>query len=509
MGLPQGLEVVLFGGLETVSWRGMALPFRLVQNGVTTACDLNVAPEVFLPFQANGGGGGNQFDLMLPQSHVAGFQYTFQVAFPQLGNQFNVATTNAIAMVVGPRPGGGSMATSVSQHGITWEFAQPVRTGMFVNGDHWVVGPVDIVRITPESRSGSRVRHGAMINPDPTTKELGYDSSSAGRWYRTGLNVALDVDGSRPLRLMPGQSLVSSDTVAASSARPQLRTAAILTCLAASAPAGAFRPPYCGADKTLSWNESQIQWGALQSLPRVSGAPTFANLEAAFSRVWLDHQAGWIGRDLHPSDNMPEYGREIALTVGQAALLLNTDATIAEKRQLAICFIQLGIDLHGIARAGGAWYPDGGHASGRKAPILIAGALLNDAAMLATGRQGPVFGEDGQTFVVQETSPGVINGGHGGYTSADLGLAEWGFKHRVDRSRDMRVWSNSYRLCCTANGWVAQLLAIRAMGLRPAWNHQVLFDYMDRYMRIETVGSWTRSFDGWAERMWDAYRPNT
>src|SRR3954463_3668709 len=37
----------------------------------------------------------------------------------------------------------------VSQYGITWTFDKPAKTGQFITGDWWVVGPVTIVNITP------------------------------------------------------------------------------------------------------------------------------------------------------------------------------------------------------------------------------------------------------------------------------------------------------------------------------------------------------------------------
>ncbi|HEB51908.1 MAG TPA: hypothetical protein ENI87_01505, partial [bacterium] len=37
----------------------------------------------------------------------------------------------------------------VDRHGITWTFSRPARCGRFVNGDWWVVGPIEIAAITP------------------------------------------------------------------------------------------------------------------------------------------------------------------------------------------------------------------------------------------------------------------------------------------------------------------------------------------------------------------------
>ena len=49
------------------------------------------------------------------------------------------------------------LASSVSQYGITWTFAQPVRTGKFINGDWYVVGPVTVAKIDPAPRYGKEV----------------------------------------------------------------------------------------------------------------------------------------------------------------------------------------------------------------------------------------------------------------------------------------------------------------------------------------------------------------
>ena len=40
-------------------------------------------------------------------------------------------------------------------------------------------------------------------------------------------------------------------------------------------------------------------------------------------------------------------------------------------------FVQLGIDLHGLANIGKHWFSDGGHFTGRKWPILFASIVLD------------------------------------------------------------------------------------------------------------------------------------
>jgi hypothetical protein len=46
---------------------------------------------------------------------------------------------------------------SISEYGITWTFEKPARSGQFVNGDWYVVGPVTVVKIDPAPRFGNEV----------------------------------------------------------------------------------------------------------------------------------------------------------------------------------------------------------------------------------------------------------------------------------------------------------------------------------------------------------------
>ncbi|MCG3136287.1 MAG: hypothetical protein HJJLKODD_00113 [Phycisphaerae bacterium] len=96
-----------------------------------------------------------------------------------------------------------------------------------------------------------------------------------------------------------------------------------------------------------------------------------------------------------------------------------------------------------------------------------------------------------------------------GYQNEQNGLAEWGIRHWTIPQMDNPSWYASYRQCCTALAWNGELLAARALGLMPAWNHPAVFDYMDRYME-ETAADglypgW-RSWTVFLEEMWDTYR---
>lgn len=425
----------------------------------------------------------------------------------------------------GDREGLAARADRVERHGITWRFDQEYVVGTFANGDPWVLGPVRILAITPRTvEVDGRVLHGSMIDPDPSSMLQGYDSAmyddQARERYRDDLNRAWGVDAEHPLVLAAPGSLVSAISRTERGVTPTLQTAAVLTCVAAVPAPDAFRPPFAGHDKQIAYREAGLDYGVLQQLRPAEGAPAIDTVAAAFERVWLDHAPEWPVRYLHPLDNMPDYGREIAATVGTGALLLNSDLSNERKRLLLVRMVQLGIDLHGQLRAGGHWPGRGGHGHGRKLPILLAGAVLHDARMLAVGRDfvsaprpdaptGQFFGEDGQTFFVTATAPGVWNGGHGGYTKEHDGLPEWGFAHVDEPQHDRAGWEdNPYRRCCTANGWVGEALAARMMGLQEAWNHPAFFAYMDRYLQVVPSERWHRAWVPWHAAMWDTYRAN-
>jgi len=457
-------------------------------------------------------------------------------------------------------------AKSVSQFGITWTFDKEYQVGQFANGDYWVIGPVNIISInppsieingtttvdgfTPGSGPGAKIRimNGSMINPSPEKGALqGYDNEMYqwhpsgriyGGHYDSSLNVALNVSKANQLTVSPGSSLVSTISLE-KGYRPQLKTAAILTVLASPAPKGSFRPPYSGSDKTVKFNQNGLKYNLLKKLAKVSSTPELSSVERYFERPWVDHVPNWVGRYCHPAENMPDYGREMATQIGEAALMLHLDLTNEQKETLLIRYVQLGIDLFGIIKDGGKdnWLPNGGHTQGRKWPIMFAGFILDVAEMKKIGKKSGdylylnghgldnfppdyiQFNEDGQTFYVSQDD---VDRTHGEkwkldhrnvkkgqtlmYETSDIGMPEWGIHHTKVPFQDNKHWNAIYRRCCTANSYGGFVLAALIMELRSEWNHNALFDYMDRYMSIEEKGQWTRQRSRFVEDMWDKYR---
>jgi hypothetical protein len=450
----------------------------------------------------------------------------------------------------------------VTRFGITWEFDRNYTVGQFANGDNWIVGPVNIIGIVPPSIiKDGRVMNGSMVNPSSRLGgKQGYDSAMYGIYsrpehYDPNLNVARPQDRElsrlNPLVLLPNSSLVSTISISETGHRPQIQTAAILTVLDAPASEESFRPPYCGSDKTVKFSKNQLNYSLLENLKPAPGIPGLATVERYFERPWLDHVPNWIGRYIHPAENMPDYGREMATRIGDGALMLHLNFTNQEKETLLVRFVQLGIDLYGIIQDGGKdnWANNGGHSGGRKWPILFAGLLLNDEDMKNIGARsgdylysegyGPGnlpqdyvhFGEDDQTFYISDNDiyeppyqehvayNGFTFYGHGKgdkkrdyleYFEHHKGMPEWGIVHATNRNEDGLDWDTAYRHWCSANSWGGFVLAAHIMGVNELWGHNALFDYMDRFMQVqaktEGANSVLRQCSRFTASMWDAYR---
>jgi hypothetical protein len=425
-----------------------------------------------------------------------------------------------------------STTTSLTQYGITWTFSDQVEYGQYVNGDYWVVGPVEVIGISPQTyRSGGVTRNGSMINPVPrTTPRQGYDSRQS--QYGDSLNVAIGVSSSDPLTVQPNESLVSSISLDGST-KTVLRSAAVLTVVSETPPAGSFRPPYSGNEKPL-YNESELRYDRLLNLPRPGSEPSLAEVAGYFERPWIDHVPYASGSQFHPSENMPWYGRDMSHQIGVASLMLHLNYSDQDKRDLLVNFVQLGIDLFFVADSSSLspWSPDGGHASGRKWPIIFAGLMLDESRMQSIGpgdgTGSELFGEDAQTFYVEPEDidytqnnpswdPDSRADTEQPYTSAHLRMPEWGIRHSTSPNLDNADWTATYRRCCTAYAWTGWIVAARLMNAVGIWNHDALFDYFDRYMYVAMNGSdpegrpvnsleagWIAS-SGFALDMWESH----
>jgi len=382
-------------------------------------------------------------------------------------------------------------ATSITQYGITFTFDTTYACGVFANGDFWVAppSPGGAVTLTAIAPIFDGTANGWQVNPDdPVTQ--GFDSRVAN--FDAGLVPGL------PYAAAPGSSVVKAISAAAGECRPCLATAAVLTVLGhppADGGAGYFRPPYPGTAKPL-YRVDRLRADLLPSLAPVADAPSLGEIEDAFRRPWLDHKSGWTGAGLHPAENMPEYGAQVARQSGDGVLRLFLDDSVAAKQHALIDVVQVGLDLYHAYLMGTRWGPDGGHGSGRKLLISLAGVLLEEPAIIAAVQraQRDDFGEDGSIVI-----------------PANAGLPLWGQDCPVE-SDYWRYWrfgngsktctdpygyidggiepGGSYQFCCNSSPWRGHAMALRLLpALRCAWDASEFLTYEDRWV---TFGAWSQ-----------------
>jgi hypothetical protein len=443
---------------------------------------------------------------------------------------------------------------SLSQYGMTWTFDKPTRVGQFVNGDWYVVGPVTVTAIDPKPLHGAeipeielgaqdlrrkveqRIRNGFMLNP-PAVKKVSYDSEVR-NFFDPSLIQKL------PVAMKPGDSLVSTISMPAGLVlQAQLRnkilrgkgdgspirTAAVLTCVAAPQPPDAFRPAYCDRQQKIYLSRN-LKRELLPTAAATKSTPKIGLYVRFTQRPWLG--TCFFGFE-EPVENMPQYGLEYGRVAGIAALLLCTDLRPEQKEPLLVNYVQVGIDLGGMIRAGHPGFQAfGGHGSGRKLPIVFSGLLLGDDQMAHVNKSFPKvsFGQDEQTAYGDcWTGAKVVFAGHRAIDAA-TGIARLNMGTGPYEHTQPATWkkgdttSENYRRCCTSVGWVAQALALRLMKAEKPWGHDAFFDYCDRWMYEDDAefvalvkkvtgkdysADWARQGQTWepfVNEMWAKYR---
>jgi hypothetical protein len=345
--------------------------------------------------------------------------------------------------------------------------------------------------------------------PVDNVNQTGFDTRAFGSRYKANLTVKT------PVSVNPGDALISSLGMGdgekptepfggGTQSESPVKSVSILSCLEKPVPADAFRPSYCDRGQKmylardlkrdllpkLKYGKDTYDWPMMKGVfaGKKSTAEDWALL---FERPWIE--ICWFAFDA-PLEYQPGYGHIIARVESVVSLILATDLPQEKKERLLIGFTQYGIDLWGIAKAGyGGWPGYGGHGSGRKFPIVLAGTLLGDDAMASPSKTCPkcLFGEDTQTLYGKGwTGAEVVFGGH----QYGKGLGYWLGKPNDEKDsgpyehKDPATWnswnyqSDSYRRCCTSNAWGGYALVIQLMRLEKQWDHDAFFDYVDRWM---------------------------
>jgi hypothetical protein len=443
----------------------------------------------------------------------------------------------------GDEPGPTELLDSVTDHGVTWRFSTAVPVGRFVTGERYVVGPVTVQSIDPAPTPG---RNGSVLNIPPVNDRSGFDDRTVEGRFEASLR------SDPPIDLVPGDSLASSISVGVPGevenwlregngerSDSPVESVSILTCMDRAVPEDAFRPPYADRESRI-YRLSDVDRALLPRLAPPSPVETgFIEMFAdRLVRPWVDNL--FYGFDAQVG-YMAMYGREMGRVAGIVSLLLMLDLPAEQQEaqeRLLIGFLQRGIDLWGLVRAGYyGWYAHGGHGSGRKWPIIFAGLLFGDGEMAAPSSTYPEvrFGEDMHTAFTADLPYGpawngatVVYTGHmgvwGGVPVSDT--PGWGpYEHLPPDEWEGEGIGESYRRCCTSICWVGQALAARLLGAESAWGHDAFFAYVDRWMDPTGDAEYTQTildmsgldyragyaaqgqaWDDFVEGMWAAYR---
>jgi hypothetical protein len=326
------------------------------------------------------------------------------------------------------------MATVIRQFGITWTLDAEHQIGQFANHDMWVIPTRPATTVTVSSVDPAwglvdekHYGNGAMVNPDSAAIAAVPKAMSSYHGFderRGSYNATCRQ--TFPAVLTVNSSLISAESWTVRDAngpkgnppRPCIKTYAVLTILGAAPTALSFRPPYAGTTKTLH-PTADLHRELLLNLSKsgISCIPAIEAVSHYFDRPWIDHfcPTGDSMQYLHSSYDMPPNGDIYMKYVGRALMLLNLEDTAANKEPLLIRLVQLGIDLSEIEAQGG-WWPGGGQVNGgRKAPIIFAGFMLDNAYMKAVGERSEhakskrfIFQEDYQTFYVGDRPTDIL-----------------------------------------------------------------------------------------------------
>ncbi len=426
---------------------------------------------------------------------------------PAQSSQPSTPSTPAQTPSTPPAQSEGSMTRTITQYGITWTFDKEYVYGQFANGDYWIQGPVTITSITPDFTG---TLNGWEINPNSAGKQ-GFDSKVSG--FMASRVPAL------PAVVQSDSSVVKVISHPLCVSHACVKTAAVLTVLGTVPPnngATVFRPPYTGTEKPL-FSTTNLRTDRLPSLAPPSSPASLTTVQNQFQRVWLDHFTEWVGRGMHPSDNMPDYGSSIAIQTNEAALRLMLNDPISTKMPAMINYLQYGIDLYGNIGIGTDYHANGGHMHGRVLPLAFASQIINDARIETRLKAYPQdnFHENGSVIAGVNGQPlwGQPRTG-GEYAYWQNQVVDKNTRTAADPYRYIDggyVPGGSYQVCCNSMQFKGTALAAHLMtSIKNVWNNQLFFDYVDRWV---TFGAWSQPdpcapHDGIMTNYGKTYGPN-
>ncbi len=360
--------------------------------------------------------------------------------------------------------------------------ASAVEVGQYCNGDWWALAPLTINSISPDFSGGA----GAQINSTPFGAQglrdhINYPTYSAAANLKTLLpetiTEACSIIIALPIPFWQGAEF--SDLV-------------IFTVVDEIPAADSFRPSYAGTDKTMPYTKDDMNGFVFPALTLVDldHEPDLDWLLEATCRPLMEHCASAPANQQFKSysDSYPDrkYGQSIqAIGAGAIArLMISVEDEDPDKiEQLKIQMVQWGIDNNALVNAGMSWPGDGGQQNGRPLPILFAGKVLGDAAMLAN-LTATTFSENSQqAFVTQEIidlTQARYDGGGTAYPpfgSEHLGTAQFFFNYPLNPSNSPDPNASGYYYVTGSQNVLTAMVAIM-LGGRASWGNEAFFEHV-------------------------------
>jgi hypothetical protein len=281
----------------------------------------------------------------------------------------------------------GATTNQIVKDGITFQFDSNVEFGQYVNGDYWVVGPVNITNMLPEWNG---TYHGWEIDPKFSDTQ-GFADHSAAFGYDAAKRPAL------PLSLSTNCTLIKTIGTGRSSQNDTAIYAAVpLTIETSTPPANAFRPPYIRTNGVWRFTTADFRTNLLpsKSSSLITNRITLSATEAAFNVFDMDHHSD-SARQMRPelwgvSDG---YQPERAKKINDGILALFLDDTQASKALAAYRVGQWALDRAFIIECGYR-NPQTGHNPVHRVPAAFGAVMFGLTNILATCAAATTFHED-------------------------------------------------------------------------------------------------------------------
>lgn len=441
-----------------------------------------------------------------------------------------------------------SYETEAEQYGVTFSFSEEKTIGQYANGDWWVLGPVNITQISPESTEhdglngdGSaytdRVVHGTMINPgnrsfavddlvanNTTNTVQGWDSIVSSK-----PQVAYDADAN----VDPGKTgvdlVVSEGSIVkfvskltglpnGAENRPAGTDMVVFTVVDEIPAHDAIRPGVSRTDKTSPCRRSDFNLNVFNNFTPTASAPTYAQ-----ALDWVDR---YIEASLPDSinnpvakgaNNHPEYGRDIGNNLHRALLCLHLNFTDEQKLNLLCHMAAIADDLVSRAEEGSVTLGGGGGNQWKKPIIVVCAAALGDAAPASwltwlSNANKNVWAEDSQIFTVSGLDIALPRYTADGrprdpYTYGMFGSAEWGEAASYQKERSGSNWNAAYRDTVSYSVLPGALAVELTEGGKDLWDHDEFWLYYDTVFLRRDEGGPGNTLLAFPMEMIEAHRP--